>query len=155
MKKETISSLQDQTDEELLNLLNEKIEDKSFANIVKYQLKLAEKQSSKNKNTYFWLCEAIIILTGATSIVNAFVTEGANIIIKFLCVIFPVITTILLSIKNERKYDETWKRHVNRYVALQLETSYYVYNLTCSCRANTSYNRNITPGKRKFYSSYA
>lgn len=29
------------------------------------------------------------------------------------------------------------------------------YNKTCTCRPNTSYNRTITPEKRKFYSSYA
>ena len=29
------------------------------------------------------------------------------------------------------------------------------YNKMCTCRISTSYNRNISPEKRKFYSSYA
>ena len=29
------------------------------------------------------------------------------------------------------------------------------HNETCICRKNASYNRNISPEKRKFYSSYA
>ena len=29
------------------------------------------------------------------------------------------------------------------------------YNKTCTCRTNITYNRNISPEKRKFYSSYA
>ena len=29
------------------------------------------------------------------------------------------------------------------------------YNTNCACRTNTIYNRNISPEKRKFYSSYA
>lgn len=29
------------------------------------------------------------------------------------------------------------------------------YDSICPCRANTSYNRTISPKKRKFYSSYA
>ena len=29
------------------------------------------------------------------------------------------------------------------------------YNKACTCRTSTSYNRNISPEKRKFYSSYA
>lgn len=28
------------------------------------------------------------------------------------------------------------------------------YNTTCTCRLTTSYNRTITPGNRKYYSSY-
>ena len=48
---------------------------------------------------------------------------------KIACVILPVFSSILLSVKNERKYDETWQRHGRRYNDLQSEINCFVQDI--------------------------
>lgn len=130
-KERTVNELQKDSDDNLLKVLEKKLqgEDTEFYELVKIQFRLARQQSKNNKKRYFGITNAIIFSTGLTTVVNAFITEGSNILIKLACVILPVVSSILLSIKNERKFDETWQRHVKRYVKLQLETSYYIWDI--------------------------
>ena len=130
-KDKKVYALQKDSDNHLLKGLEKKLksEEPDFYELVTIQFSLARQQSKNNKKSHFWITNAIIFSTGLTTVVNAFITEGSNILIKLACVMLPVVSSILLSIKNERKFDETWQRHVKRYVKLQLETSYYIWDI--------------------------
>ena len=75
--KKEIYSLEVQTDEFFLKGLKKKIEDDDYYEFVDRQLRLAYKQKTYNKNMHFSITNSIIFLTGATTVVNAFVVEGS------------------------------------------------------------------------------
>ncbi|MCI8281501.1 MAG: DUF4231 domain-containing protein [Lachnospiraceae bacterium] len=109
------------------------------------------RKKESNKKKFFRTGTIIITLSALVSFFNtvsltltfASVTPWIGVSVSFLVSLLSAIVTILIALKNSKKYKETWLRHQQSYARIYQEMYNYTFSLDIYLNTKNANERNL------------